>query len=112
MNAAMEYVGARVDRYDRIRYEDLVCDPVGTLAPVVPDGMGPALVEVLAGGHARGSTSHTVSGNPLRFEHGPLTIRPDDEWLTSIDPGDSRLVTALTWPLLMRYGYADRSRAR
>ena len=106
MNAAMEYVGARVDRYDRIRYEDLVCDPVGTLVPIVPDGMGPALVEVLAGGHARGSTSHTVSGNPLRFEHGPLTIRPDDEWLTSIDPGDSRLVTALTWPLLMRYGYA------
>ena len=50
-------------------------------------------------------------GNPLRFEHGPLTIRPDDEWLTSIDPGDSRLVTALTWPLLMRYG-CDRSRAR
>lgn len=105
MNAAMEFVGPRVERYHRIRYEDLVCDPIATLAGVLPGDMEAAVAEVLAGGHARASTSHTVSGNPLRFERGPLTIKPDVEWITRIDPGDARLVTALTWPLLMRYGY-------
>jgi hypothetical protein len=106
MNAAMEAVGRKVDRYDRIRYEDLVCDPVGTLEDVLPGEVMASVAEVLSGRHAGGATSHTVSGNPLRFQSGPLTIRPDVEWVSKMDPGDRRLVTALTWPMLMRYGYS------
>jgi hypothetical protein len=88
-----------------IRYEDLVCDPVGTLGSVLPDGMGLSVADVLSGRHARAAVSHTVSGNPLRFERGPLSIRTDVEWITKLHLRDRGIVTGLTWPLLLRYGY-------
>ena len=49
---------------------------------------------------------HTAGGNPSRFETGSVDIRPDDDWRYQM-PGRRRpYVTALTWPLLVRYGYA------
>jgi Sulfotransferase domain len=49
--------------------------------------------------------THTVEGSRTRFEAGPVPLRVDDEWRTRMSPGDRRLVTAMTWPLLARYGY-------
>jgi hypothetical protein len=46
-----------------------------------------------------------VSGNPLRFTVGELKIEPDTEWRDRMRPRDRRLATALTLPLLARYGY-------
>ncbi len=70
-------------------------------------------LEVPAGSEVPGRTftpgiDHTVSGNPVRFEAGPIEIRPDLEWRTALPTGKRRLVTALTWPLLRRYGYFRR----
>jgi hypothetical protein len=36
---------------------------------------------------------------------GPLTVRLDDAWRTELPTGSRRLVSALTAPLLARYGY-------
>jgi hypothetical protein len=105
MNVAMEAVRRKVDRYDRIRYEDLVCDPVGVLTALLPAEAASSVADVVSGETAPPTGSHTVSGNPIRFESGPLTIRPDVEWITKLGLGDRRLVTALTWPLLLRYHY-------
>jgi hypothetical protein len=104
MNLAMEAVRGRVDRYDRVAYEDFACDPVGTLRPLFPALDQGVLEEVIVGGDG-GAGVHTVSGNPLRFERGPLTVRPDVEWVGRIKAADRRIVTGLTWPLLLRYGY-------
>jgi hypothetical protein len=104
MNVVMELVGRQVDLYDRIRYEDLVDDPVTVLQQVLPDEPSDTIEKVVAAG-APMAVEHTVSGNPLRFDRGPLTIHADVEWVTKLEPGDRRLVTALTWPLLLRYGY-------
>lgn len=49
--------------------------------------------------------SHTVSGNPNRFQTGMVRLRPDDEWVSRIRLRDRTLVTLLTFPLLARYGY-------
>ncbi len=49
--------------------------------------------------------SHTVSGNPNRFETGAVALRTDREWQKSMKPRDRALVSALTFPLLRRYGY-------
>ncbi len=105
MNVAMEIFRSRVDRYEMIRYEDPVCDPMGTLEAVLPGGLAVSVADVLAGRHIRGAVSYTVSGNPLRFERGPLTIQPDVEWITKLDRMDRGIVTGLTWPLLLRHGY-------
>jgi hypothetical protein len=105
MNAAMEAAGTRVDRYDRIRYEDLVRDPIGTLTPLLPDGAREALTALVAEEGVRRTTGHSFSGNPLRFESEPLRIRADDEWLRAMGDDAFRRVTAMTWPLLVHYGY-------
>jgi hypothetical protein len=40
-----------------------------------------------------------------------VRIRPDTEWQTQMSVGQKRLVTALTWPLLLSYGYVGRKAA-
>lgn len=102
LNLAMEMTGAGRSSVTFARYEDLVRDPVDWLHgrfPQIafPDSLSDGLVPLEA--------NHTVSGNPLRFTTGELKIRPDTEWRDAMRPRDRRLVTAATWPLLVRYGY-------
>jgi hypothetical protein len=94
------------DRYLRLRYEDFVADPRESFEKILalvgePDA-GPPLVgdrEVKLG------VSHTVSGNPNRFETGAVELRTDREWISRMKPRDKALVTALTLPLMKHYGY-------
>lgn len=51
---------------------------------------------------------HTVSGNRNRFETGEVAIRLDDAWRRGLSPRRRAVVTALTLPLLRRYGYELR----
>jgi hypothetical protein len=52
--------------------------------------------------------SHTVSGNPNRFDTGTVKLRHDCAWQKQMNPRDRALVTALTLPLLARYHYPAR----
>jgi hypothetical protein len=47
---------------------------------------------------------HTAAGNPMRFQRGKLTVRPDERWRDSMPAPARALVTALTLPSLSRYG--------
>jgi hypothetical protein len=47
----------------------------------------------------------------MRFATGSVAIRPDDRWRTAMPAGQRRAVTALTLPLLARYGYPARAAA-
>jgi hypothetical protein len=49
--------------------------------------------------------NHTVMGNPMRLDQGPVRLRLDDRWKTSMGRMHRGIVTALTQPLLRRYGY-------
>lgn len=100
-NVAMELVGASSTDVSTVRYEDLVADPSATirrLAASVPDGL-------FQDGEVQLETIHTVSGNPLRFTSGALTIKSDSEWRERMTLRDRRVVKAATAPLLYRYGY-------
>ena len=55
--------------------------------------------------------NHTVAGNPVRFRRGDVAIEADLEWRSRLETGPRRIVTALTWPLLLRYGFPLRGRA-
>lgn len=50
-------------------------------------------------------TNHTVEGNPMRFQQGTVELHLDEEWKKGMKRTDRRISTALTWPLLLRYGY-------
>lgn len=97
----------------RMRYEDLVRDPGGevrsALAAVGVDLPADSFGHI--GAHTLTmSETHTVAGNPMRFGTGVVPIRRDDEWRARMPAGRRRMVTALTWPLLARYGYLRGAR--
>jgi hypothetical protein len=105
-NASAEALWRRTpEKYLRIRYEDFVADPRENLGRIL--GLVGATAELPLAGEreVRLGVSHTVSGNPNRFETGDVELRPDHEWISSMRPRDRALVTALTLPLLRRYGY-------
>ncbi|MBT2230780.1 sulfotransferase [Nonomuraea sp. NEAU-A123] len=104
-NLALDLLAARGVRVTRLRYEDLLADPAAALATLAGTlGLATAL-PFLTGTTARLTTAHTASGNPMRFTVGPVQLRRDDSWRSGLSRRHRRLVTALTWPLRLRYGY-------
>jgi hypothetical protein len=55
-------------------------------------------------------TNHTLSGNPTRCKVGTIELRLDEEWKVNMKRLDRNVVTALTLPLLYRYGYIGKGR--
>ena len=102
----------------RVRYEDLTAAPAATVATVAEfaglPGAGAPLGYLRDDAGARWadlSAAHTASGNPMRFATGTIAIEADDRWRTAMPTRQRRAVTALTLPLLARYGYATRAAA-
>ena len=71
-------------------------------------GMEDAELPFVSGNEALTSVNHSVAGNPDRLRHGLIRLRQDDRWRTGMARRDQRLVSVLTLPLLMHYGYALR----
>jgi hypothetical protein len=96
-----------------LRYEDLAARPDATMDALLPTLGLPALPPaLLEGGRLSFSRQHTVSGNPMRFKGGVTEIRPDDEWKTALPRWAKVATTAITWPLLWRYGYFGEASPR
>jgi hypothetical protein len=106
-NLATEALWRRSPKgYLLLRYEDFVATPqksIGRVLDLVGEEAAPrphvTEHEVELG------VNHNVWGNPDRFRTGTVEIRPDTEWISHIQPDDRRLITALAFPLLLRYGY-------
>lgn len=94
--------------YVRLRYEDLVAGPHSQLSRILrrfdPDRAG-EVVSLLGDGWVDLGADHTVDGNPMRFHQGRVPLRVDEEWRVRMPPGQRQLVSAITAPLLARYGY-------
>ncbi len=98
------------DRYLRIRYEDFIADPPGTVRAILRMvGKEDAELPFVDGHEALTTQNHSVAGNPDRLRHGPITLRSDDRWKSAMAPRNRRLVSAITSPLLLRYGYPLRA---
>jgi hypothetical protein len=106
-HGAAEILGRRAgDRYLRLRYEDFAARPRETVERILGLlGEQGRELPFLDKRTVELSVNHTVSGNPIRFDTGSVAIDADDEWRGRMTMGDRRLVTTLTWPLLLRYGY-------
>jgi hypothetical protein len=107
-NVAAERVRREVprERWMFLRYEDFVARPrdaIRWIAQIVgEDGLTDSFIDETT---AVVGTNHTVSGNPVRFTRGKITIRLDDEWMRRQSLLDRSVSTALALPLLRRYGY-------
>ncbi len=92
--------------YLQVRYEDFVDNPQEVLYRIL-EHVGERLqpLPLVAERRVRLDTNHTVSGNPNRFRTGMVDLRPDEEWKWQMKRADKAIVKALSWPLLLKYGY-------
>lgn len=105
-NAAIERLWPLPARSARIRYEDLVARPAETLRPVLLLAGAAPSDRPLERTHAvRLSATHSVGGSGSRFRTGIVDLVPDEQWRSGLAPGAKALATAVTAPLLVRYGY-------
>ncbi len=105
----LSHILAQPHRYLRLRYETFIEEPHASLARILDmAGLEVDPQTIVAADHTVAMRpEHTIAGNPVRF-HKAMQLRLDEEWKTAMSAGDRALTTALTWPLLRRYGYPLR----
>lgn len=106
-NRACAALSRTAATYVRVRYEALTQEPYGTVERILET----AGLDVPASGELKhGSVyfdgMHAVAGSTLRFMRGGMPIRADKSWRSGLTSWDKVLVTALTSPMLLRYGYS------
>lgn len=97
-----------------VRYEDFMADPAAEIRRIAGFAGLPVNareLSFLSPDSVQLTTAHTVAGNPMRFRVGEISLRHDDAWRTELPAGQRRLISALTAPLLSRYGYPVGSAA-
>jgi hypothetical protein len=95
-------------RVRRVRYEDLMANPVQTL-DAIGELLGIDLSSVAAAAAAGEplTIGHEVAGNRLRMA-GNLTLRRHDGWRDELGRRDELVVRLVAGRMLRRYGYSDR----
>lgn len=110
---AGNFIAAKVarvygDRSLTIRYEDFVRQPQETIERIA-SLVGEETRSTLSGSdRPEMGVHHTIGGNPIRFDPGPIQIRIDDEWTRKMRRGDFLKTTLLCLPGLLRQGYGVR----
>lgn len=105
-NRLTERVWSDDPAYLRLRHEDFVAEPRATIRTIFAHAGSPdAAPEFVAPNEIVIRASHNVSGNPVRFRRGPVTLATDEQWRDRLPPSTTRLVNALTWPHRRHYGY-------
>lgn len=106
-NMAIEFLSRSLDRQPlRIRYKDFVAHPRDTVSTIVNFTGETSRNLPFENEHTvKLQPLHTVAGNPNRFITGRVEIKNDQRWTTQLGTMPTLLSTALTWPLLLRYGY-------
>ena len=104
VNLGVEMLRARLSRKRsiRVRYEDFVADPSGTVSAIL-DLVGQPYV-VPDGGTEVFSPGHQIAGSRHRMQD-EITISKDIGWTSKMPRSMQRLFSVLTAPLLFRYGY-------
>jgi hypothetical protein len=96
------------ERFRRVRYEDLLSNPVDVTTDLADWlGIGSSVIPV-SGMPARlalDRPTHPVWGNPVRTASGNVELRLDEEWRSRMKQSDRYAVALLTLPFLLRYGY-------
>lgn len=105
-NRLTEWVWGSSGSYVQVRHEDFVAAPARTLSAVLEQaGAGSKLPEFRGPQQVVIQAAHNVSGNPVRFRHGPVTLDVDVAWHAGLPAATRRIVDAVTWPHRRRYGY-------
>jgi hypothetical protein len=93
-------------RFRLVRYEDFVSQPRQTFQTILSHAGEPDASPPLVGDDTLDiQRHHIIAGNANRFQTGHVRLHMDTEWQTRLGCADVAIVTALTFPLLRKYGY-------
>jgi len=94
------------ERYQLVRYEDLMADPHQALRRMVTRfGSDPSALPLVGERSVELGPCHVVGGNPMRFSSGTMSLELDARWRADMSTGDRLLATIPALPLLRRYRY-------
>lgn len=91
-----------------VRYEDLIGSPrseVTEIAEFLHQRPDSAALSFLRDDAVELPSDHSVAGNPMRFTVGEVPLRLDEAWRDRMPWRTRTLITALTMPGLLGYGY-------
>lgn len=84
-------------RYMIVSYENFSKDPYGNILGILKFMGSSENVSFFKDSHSvLLKQNHSVSGNPMRFKSGLVTIRSDEQWKTSMGKFDKLLVSLIT----------------
>lgn len=104
-NLAVEMCRLIGENIIRIRYEDLISSTKQVLEDISSFIEEPVPVIEGAAASVFFGETHSIAGNPIRFLSGDVQLKMDTEWENKMNLYKRALVTTITWPLLMKYGY-------
>ncbi len=94
-----------------LRYEDLVRNPethLRRILELVGVNADASFSDFLGPKGVRLGLTHTVIGNPMRHQSGWIPLRGDDAWKQTMAGRQQAVIAAMTFPLMVRYGYELR----
>jgi len=105
--SAEMYLRRKTARYLLLRYEDFVRAPQQSVESIVGlvGEQDVTLPFVTADTVALTRATHSVFGNEVRFQNGFVKVTLDTRWQNEMSRKQKFMVTALTWPLRLKYGY-------
>jgi hypothetical protein len=104
-NAVFTALARRGVPTHRVRYEDFVAEPAKEFRAIA-DFVGlRGAVPLGADQVATLSSTHAVSGNPMRFTTGSVAVRADTTWRSNLGTGRRLVVSTLTASTRRRYDY-------
>ncbi len=96
----------RQSNYLCLRYEDFALRPRSVIERILLwAGESSTALSFASDHEVDVDPHHSAGGNNYRLQTGRITVKPDNEWQTAMKKSDFAVVSALTWPLLIRYGY-------
>lgn len=104
----VESMRGDVASYRRVRYRDFVRRPEESLRSILRQAgelRGADHLSHVEPGAVELEPQHILAGNPMRSRQGRVDLEEDLDWREEMGKAERGLVTALTWPLLYRYGY-------
>lgn len=112
VNLATERLCRRLGpgRSTRVKYEDFVADPEGTLRQILKLVHARIPEQPMQVAASPMSPQHQVAGSRHRMQH-EIVVRRDERWKETMPRLQRWLVTLACAPLLRRYGYSLRTSA-
>lgn len=97
--------------YVRVRYEDLVARPAGTVQRISRATGLASIGMPTGGGLTRPGEFHLVAGNPVvrQLAGSGLKLTLDDEWRSQLPRAERWMVTGVCASMMATYGYPVRA---